>query len=278
MTHPEATGAWHADPALLRAWVDGTAGALAGSSVEQHVASCGRCQAAVAPLVTPDLLAAVWADVLERVETPQPTRVERVLLRCGVAPADALVVASAATFRLAWTAAVIGVLGFTLLATVVGGGGVALYLMAAPLIPVAGVAMVYGPAADPSYEAAVATPYAMIRLALLRTAAVLVTSVPLTVVAGLLLPPSTETALAWLLPAAGFTVAVLTASNWVDPEQAAVVLSLGWISAVGLAGWRGDPLLVLQPLALLGYAVLLIGSAGVLLHRLLADEPSWRLR
>jgi hypothetical protein len=273
-----AAGAWHVDPDTLRSWVDGTAGPLAGASVEQHIAGCAQCRAAVARIVPAEPLHDVWEDILLEVHAP-PSRIERLLLRCGMSPSDALVIASAATFRVAWTAALIGVLGFTLVASVLeGDGGVALFLMAAPLIPVAGVAAVYGPSADPSFEALLAAPYAVIRLALLRTAAVLVTSVPLTVAAGLLLPISAEAALLWLLPAAGFTVAVLTASNWVDPEPAAVVVCLCWIVAVALAGRAGDPMEVLQPWALLGYLVLLVASALVLLHRLRTTEPSWRLR
>ena len=78
--------------------------------------------------------------------------------------------------------------------------------------------MAYGPAADPSYEAVLTSPYPMVRLALLRTVSVLTTSVPLVIGAGLLLPTSTLVAVAWLLPAAGFIAVVLTASNWVEPS------------------------------------------------------------
>ena len=81
------------------------------------------------------------------------------------------------------------------------------------------VAVAYGPSSDPSYETVVAAPFAMVRLVLLRTLSVLVTSVPLVVVTGLVLPTSPIVAVAWLLPAAGFIAVVLTASNWVDPTN-----------------------------------------------------------
>lgn len=274
-----STRGWHAETEALQRWVAGAAGPLTSASVEQHVARCVDCQAKVGALVSAESLRAGWENVLAEVELPRPGSVERLLCRLGVAPSDALVMASAVTLRLAWLAGLVGVLGFTLLAAALGPeGGVALFLIAAPLIPVAGVAAAYGPSADPSYEATLAAPYAMIRLVLLRVAAVLATSAPLTVAAGLLLPVSTLTAVAWLLPAAGFTAAVLTASNWIDPEPAAVVVGIAWAGAVAFAARSGDPLDVFAVPALVGYAVLLVAAGGVLGHRLLAAEPSWRLR
>ena len=57
-----------------------------------------------------------------------------------------------------------------------------------------------------------------------------------------------------------------------------MVVSLAWLGAVAWAARTGDPLQVFQPLALIGYSALLVGAVLVLLHRLLAAEPSWRLR
>ena len=269
---------WHASDATLREWVDGTAGALASASVEQHVEHCATCRATVADLVPAATIEPGWEPILAAVELPQPSLLERGLDRLGVRPSDTLVISTAPVLRTAWVAALIAMLSFALLASLAGGdGALVLFLAIAPLIPVAGVAIAYGPAADPSYETVLVTPYPMIRLVLLRTIAVLVTSVPLTIGAGLLLPVSSGTAVAWLLPAAGFIAAVLTASAWVDPEHAAVTIALGWVAAVAWATRTGDPLAVLGPLAMAGYLLMLAVGLAILARRALAAAPSWRL-
>jgi hypothetical protein len=189
-----------------------------------------------------------------------------------------MVTAAAPVLRAAWLAGLIVVLGFTLLAATAGGDhALSVFLAVAPLIPVAGVAGAYRPSADPSYEIVLAAPYPMIRLILLRTAAVLAAALPVTVLAGLTLPISTGAAVAWLLPAAGFTVGVLTASAWVEPEFAAFAISIGWVAAVAWATRVGDPLAVLDPLAMLGYLLLLAAGLATLARRVLAARPSWRL-
>ena len=61
------------------------------------------------------------------------------------------------------------------MAAYVGTHGVAVFLALAPLLPMVGVALAYGPTADPAYEIAAATPYSGVRLLALRTAFVVAT-------------------------------------------------------------------------------------------------------
>jgi hypothetical protein len=269
---------WHVDADVLRQWVDGIADPAMSISVEQHVLRCAKCRADVALVVRPESLQETWDAVIEAIETPAPSPAERLLTKVGVSRSDALVVASAATLRAAWFAAVIGVLAFTVFGAIVAGDGIAFFLFGAPLIPVAGVAAIYGPSSDPAYELAVAAPYVMFRLVLLRTAAVLATSVPLVIGAGLLLPTSAATAFAWLLPATAFIAAVLTASIWVDPLHAAGVIASGWFAVMVLVTRHGDPLDIFGPNALIAYLVVFAVAAAVLVQRLLGAAPSWRLR
>jgi hypothetical protein len=269
---------WHASDATLREWVDGTSGPSVSASVEQHIVHCEQCRTTVASLVPADGLAAGWEPILAAVEIPRPSLTARCLDRLGVPSSDAMVISAAPVLRAAWVAGLIAVLGFTVLAAVTGGSdAVSLFLAVAPLIPVIGVAGAYRPSADPSYEIVLAAPYPMIRLVLLRTAAVLTAALPLTVLAGLALPISTGTAVAWLLPAAGFTVGVLTASAWIDPGHAALAIGIGWVASVVWATRVGDPLAVLAPLAMLGYLLLLFAGLALLARRVLASRPSWRL-
>jgi len=278
MSNETPARVWHVDPEALQGWVDGAAGPLVSVSVEQHVQRCAHCQAAVTELL-PATLRSSWDDVLTAVEVPRPGLVHRVLLKLGLSHSDSLIVASGPTLRVPWILGTIGVLCFVLLATIYADmNAPGLFLLVAPLIPLAGVAAAYGPAADPSYEAVLTSPYPMVRLALLRTVSVLTTSVPLVIGAGLLLPTSTLVAVAWLLPAAGFIAVVLTASNWVEPSYAAVAVGAGWFGAVLLAVRDGDPTAVLAPAALAIYLAMLGVAALTMLLRLLGTTPSWRLR
>jgi hypothetical protein len=277
MSSETAPGSWHVDAESLRSWVDGVAGALVSASVEQHVLRCAHCRAAVAAMV-PQSRRPSWDDVLAAVEIPRPGPTERLLVRLGLSSSDSLVVSSAPTLRLGWLAGTIAVLFFAVFSAVFGReNGPGLFLILAPLIPVTGVAAAYGPSSDPSYETVLATPYPMVRLILLRTLSVLVTSVPLVVIAGLFLPTSPLVAVAWLLPAAGFIAVVLTASSWVDPTHAAAVVAGCWIAAVLFAVRSGDPLLVFAPAAFVVYVLVLGVAVLVLLRRLLSPTPSWRL-
>ncbi len=270
---------WHVSGAALQGWVDGTCGSVVGASVEQHVVHCAQCRARVAGLVPAGSIANGWEAVLAAVEMPQPTPAERFLLRIGLSPADTVIIATAPRILMAWFTALVCVLGFTLVARDVGGqdGMLVAFLLAAPLLPVVGVALAYGPGADPAYEAVLASPYRMLRLVLLRSAAVLAVALPLIAAVGLLLPISTTAAVAWLLPAAGFVVAVLGVSAWVNPEYAATAIAAAWVCAVAWSVRAGDPLAVIAPLSMLGYAVLLAAAGVILAGRLLSAHPSWRL-
>ena len=264
---------WHVDASTLGAWVEGTSGPITSASIEQHLVQCAQCRAAVAGLVRIEDVPGSWDDVLAEVSGGAGL-VERVLVRLGLRAGDAVVVGAAPVLRIAWSAGLAAVLGFILVASMVGDDhGQALFLALAPLMPVAGVAAAYGPSADPSYELGLAAPYRMIRLVLLRSAAVLLAAVPITVAAGLLLPLDGATGVAWVLPALAFTVLVLGAGSWVDPWAAAVAVGAGWVTAVAVSARLGDVLAVVAPTALVGYVVLIVAGALILV----LGTPAWRL-
>ena len=264
---------WHVDASTLGAWVEGTSGPIVSASIEQHLVRCEQCRAAVAGLVRIEDVPGDWDDVLAEVSGGAGP-VEHVLDRLGLQAGDAVVVGAAPVLRIAWSAGLAAVLGFILVASLAGHDrGQALFLALAPLLPVAGVAAAYGPSADPSYELVVAAPYRMIRLVLLRTTAVLLTVVPIMVAAGLLLPLDGATAVAWVLPSLAFTLVVLGAGSWVDPWAAAVAVGAGWVVAVAMSARLGDVLAVVAPTALVGYVVLIVAGALILV----LATPAWRL-
>ncbi|MFC8367954.1 MULTISPECIES: zf-HC2 domain-containing protein [unclassified Streptomyces] len=106
-------------------------------------------------------------------------------------------------------------------------------LALAPVVPVAGVALSYGPHADPMHEITAATPSAGLRLVLMRTAAVLAVSLPLLTLAGALLPSTdAPNAAAWLLPGLALTLASLALAGYVGLRAATAVTGGGWLCAV----------------------------------------------
>jgi hypothetical protein len=258
---------WHADDVLLAAYVRGDAGALRGTSLEQHLTHCPDCRARIAAHVETDPLEMVWARIQEQAQAPQPTRVERLLIRLGVSEPDALLVAVAPSLRASWLFGLVVTLGFVGLAAAYGGTrGLAFFLAVAPLVPVAGVAFAYGPDVDPAYEVAAGAPYSAARLLLLRTAAVLGTCLPVALAAGLLLPSHSWAAISWLFPALAFTAVLLAAATWIRPALAGAGLAVVWVCAVGSAARNQDPAAVLTPGLLLVYAAL--GVAAVLVFRI----------
>jgi hypothetical protein len=249
------TGDWHAADDLLAAYVRGDAGAVRGASLEQHLTRCAACRTRVAGHVETARLDRVWERVRESAQAPRPTLLERLLGRLGVSESDARLVAVAPSLRASWLYGIAATMAFVWLAAVYGGtDGVAAYLLLAPLVPVVGVAVAYGPDVDPSFEVAAAAPYPASRLLLLRTAAVLATSLPLVLGAGLVAPALSWTAVSWLLPALAFTAVTLAAATWVRPTSVAAVLVVGWIAAVGSAAVNQDPTAVLAPALLPAYA------------------------
>jgi hypothetical protein len=257
--------AWHVDEALLRDWVDGRSGQVASASVEQHLVRCERCRRSVAGLwddevsdgvaasaALPDL-DAVWTAVRDEIEAPRVSWLQRLLVRLGLPPADAMLVVAAPVVRGAWIVSLTLVAGFAVLATMLGHGlATSLFLLAAPLVPVVAVGFSYGPEIDPSYEQQVATPYSAVRLLLLRATAVLAVAVPALALAGWLLPHPVP--FWWLLPAAAFTTATLSASTWTTGPRAAAVVAGLWVLVVARVSYKGSALVLLETPLLGAYA------------------------
>jgi hypothetical protein len=239
MAMTTGTQGWHADPALLSSYLAGDLDAITGASVEQHVNRCETCRTAVGQLLEPQLLDQTWAgirDAVERPPLPYPLRLAR---WCGLREPTAVLLASAASLRGAWLVGAFLSLSFATLAAYASGGtALAPFLLAAPLTPVLGVAAAYGSRQDP-LEALIATaPYGRTRLILVRTIAVLVSVLPVTVLLGLAVPGPPWLAAAWLGPALSLVPVLLALAGFVGPRTAATVVSLGW-SVVVLASTRG---------------------------------------
>jgi len=232
------TQGWHADPALLSSYLAGDLDAITGASVEQHVSRCETCRTAVGQLLEPQLLDRTWAGIRDAVESPPLPYPLRLARKLRLPESTAVLLASAASLRGAWLVGAFLTLSFATLAAYASGGtALAPFLLAAPLAPVLGVAAAYGPRQDP-LEALIATaPYGRTRLILLRTLAVLVSVLPVTVALGLAVPGPPWLAAAWLGPALALVPVLLALAAFVGPRFAAVLVSFVWCGVVLGSAW-----------------------------------------
>jgi len=230
MTTEVGMSAWHLEPELIRRYVAGAVGPELAASAEAHLMACAACRAALASHVDSGRSATIWADVVDRVDAPRPSLVERALVRLGVSEATARLVAATPTLRGPWLAAITGVLAFAAVAAQSDERWLRMFLVAAPLAPLAGVAVAFTSGLDPTREIGLATPYPGLRLLLIRTTAVLAVTVPVALAAGLALPGPAWLAAVWLLPAAGLTSAALALTGRLRPVLAVGVIAVGWVA------------------------------------------------
>jgi anti-sigma factor RsiW len=238
---------WHARPVELAGYARGELDPANASSVEAHLLACPACRAGVASGVPTERLDRIWQRVAEAADGPRPGLVERLLAWLGVPGATARLLAATPSLHPSWFAAVAVTLGFAVVAAHGNEGGPLVFLLLAPLLPVAGIAAAYGPGIDPTHELALAAPMPGFRLLLLRAAAVLASTTALAAAAALALPDLGWLAAAWLLPALGLTLASLALATVLHPALAAGAVASSWVGAVGVTQWAAvrhlrDPL------------------------------------
>ena len=269
MTH--AAQSWHCEGDLLAAYAAGSIDGVSAASVEQHLTRCGSCREAVRPLVDPRPLAEAWTRIRDAVESPPLPLPIRLAQRCGLPEPTAVLLAAAASLRTAWLGSAFVALGFAVLAAGwSGGAALAPFLLAAPLVPVLGVAAAYAGQLDPLETLVVTAPYGRTRLILTRTLAVLVSVLPCTALLGLVLPGPGWVAVAWLGPALALVPVLLALASFVGPRAAGSLVAIGW-SAVVSFSVRGSPptwpveatqQVVYLAMALAAVAVLVVRSRG----------------
>jgi hypothetical protein len=143
-----------------------------------------------------------------------------------------------------------------------GGEFPTLFLALAPLLPLAGVALSYGPALDPTYEMAVVAPMHGFRLLMIRTVAVLGVVLGLNGLATLALPEYGLRALAWLLPALALTATGLALTPRLGPVLAPSLAGGAWVGLLALAqALRAGPEVPLAPFTVAGQGVAALVAA-----------------
>ncbi|MFE9094081.1 zf-HC2 domain-containing protein [Streptomyces sp. NPDC007264] len=223
---------WHVDDADVREYAHGDLAPPRLWSVETHLAACADCRAALSAHVAPAEIDAGWARLDAELDAPRPGPAESLLIRMGVADHTARLLAATPVLRRSW----LGAVALTLLLAV--GAGLAasplMLLATAPLLPLAGVAVSFGPGLDPTYETAVVAPMHTFRLLMVRTVAVLSTTTALSGLASLALPSFGLAVLGWLLPALALTATGVALTARLGPVLAPALVGGGWIALVAL--------------------------------------------
>jgi hypothetical protein len=263
------TAGWHLDEATLRAYVDGQPLTVVGASVEAHLVTCGDCRALLGGLMSHHVVDRAWPGIRSRVEAPHRSVAERLVRRCGISPESARLLVAVPAFRGAWLLGMLVVSLFAAGAALFAGAyGLTVFLIVAPLAPVAGVAASFGGDADPCHELVTVTPHSTVRLLLLRTAGVLATSLPITLLAGLLLPGPAWLGVAWLAPAAAGIALTLLLAPVFGSTAVAATLGACWSLGVVSATRLGDPVEVVDPVMQILFATLAcVAVAGLVLRR-----------
>jgi hypothetical protein len=254
---------WHLDHELAERYTSGQTGRVAAASIEQHLIGCSSCRTLLTPYVEPQRSDRIWASVIERVQAPATRPLERLLRYCGMDASTARLLAVTPTLRGSWIVGVVFILVLAELSASTSSGGIVLFMALAPVLPMISVAAAFGGDMDPSREMVGAAPYPVLRLLLVRTAAVVTSTVVPAAALALLLPASTWLALGWLLPSLALTGMVLVLTPRTPAVPVAAALAGGWIVLVA-SGWmrHHDPFLAAS-------LAVQLSSTGVLLATLM---------
>ncbi len=252
---------------LARRYVAGRTTPAETLDVERAMDASPRWRALVGSQVAPARLDLVLAGVVAELDAPKRGVIERLMVRLGLHEHVARLMAATPVLRRSWYLASILVLLFGLAAADPDrpDGSLAVFLVVAPLVPVLGVGLAYGPGVDPASDMTVATPLSGFRLLLLRSVTVLATSVLFGGIGAILIAPDHGLrVLAWMLPALALTTATLALATAVPTRLAAGLVAGGWLAIVIAVTRLADDLTLFggptQPL----YLVLAL-VAGVLL-------------
>ena len=227
---------WHIEASTIESYRDNTLSPASAASLEAHVMACADCRAQIAGGPDTGRAAKNWSGIAERVDAVRRSPLERLLEAIGLREHVVRLLVLTPAFSAAWLGGLALVCGLAVMmasdpGVARGDRGMFAFLVIAPVLPVIGVAIAFSRRTDPSYEITLASPISAFELLVIRAAAVLATSVPMSVLVSLAMPRSGWTAVTWLLPALGLTATTLALGRWLPIRVAAGGLSAVWFSA-----------------------------------------------
>lgn len=194
----------------------------------------------------PDLhrVSANFAAIEAEIDAPTPSRLARLLRRFGVADTTIPLVTATPSLRRSWIIAVLIAILFALNAASTssadGAERIIGFLTVAPLVPLFGVALAFGPGVDPTHDVAVATPVDGFRLFLVRAVTVVGASCLLLMFVTLVVPEGGWYRAAWLLPSLAATTVALALSTRFDPRAACGVVAVAWLAVMVVLNGQTD--------------------------------------
>jgi hypothetical protein len=263
---------WHATPDQLAGYVGGALGRSQAASVEAHLVACPTCRAATRPLADSRRLEQNLAAITARIDQTRSHVVERWLNRVGVPGHVARMLVVAPTQAGVWLTGVVTALLIAGVAAIVTGSdrSVFVFLVAAPLLPLVGVASAVTLRGDPARELLASLPTPSFTIFLVRSLSVLAPTIALAVGAAVLVPRFGWEPVLWLLPAFGLCATTLALGTWLPVRAVAWTLGAAWTTAAFLAARDASPadavgsFLAFRPagqLALLGLSLAGLGVA-----------------
>lgn len=270
---------WHAPPELLERFTSDPGGLDPGvaASVESHLVACAGCRTELSARADPAAIDASWDAVADRIDQPRASVLEWLLTRLGVDSGPARLTAATPALR---TSGLMAVLAVTAAAVVAARHADAdgPFLLLAPLVPLALVAVTFSAALDPVGEAGVATPMHGAGLVVRRSVSVLLVAFAVLLIGSLATPELGSVSFAWVLPGLALAVGSLALGTWVRIDVAAGSLAFIWsagLLTLRYASGHASPYADTTPFSTAGQLVALVLAAAavvVLIRR--ADQYS----
>ncbi len=258
------------DADLARRYAEGRTSAAETLDVERAMDASPSWRAVVGSQVDPARLDLIFAGVTAELDAPRRGLIERLMVRLGLPEHVARLMAATPVLRRSWYLASVLVLLFGLAAADPArpDGSLAVFLAVAPLVPVLGVGLAYGPGVDPAWDMTVASPLSGFRLLLVRSVAVLATSVAFGGVGAVLIASDHGLrVLAWMLPALALTSATLALATLLPTRLAAGVITGIWLALVIAVTRLGDDLALFLGPAQLFHLLVAVAAAALLVAR-----------
>ncbi|HYO61187.1 MAG TPA: zf-HC2 domain-containing protein [Actinomycetota bacterium] len=223
---------WHVDDSAMRAYVGNSADPATAFSVEAHVLTCAECRAVVAASFDDARLAAGWTGLRRSVTAPRRSVLERALTAAGVSDETARLLEVTPSLQLSWIAALTMTVAVALALAHLSSPGATWFLIAAPILPLGGTILAYGPHVDPAYEIAAAASRSRFALLMIRTTAVLIVSGVVIGIAAAFLPEVGWRAAGWILPSLALSVDMLALSTRTTFLRAGLTFGVVWVAGV----------------------------------------------